>query len=73
MNGGDILRMARQAGFVVKHDDPLLPMLKAFAYLVAKRALDEAAQAAGPEDSYQDEWFAAKADSVKRIRALSKT
>lgn len=73
MNGGDVLSMARQAGFVVKHDDPLLPMLKAFAYLVAKRVLDEAAQAAGPEDSYRDDWFAAKADSVKRIRALSKT
>ena len=54
MNGGDILSMARQAGFVVKHDDQLLPMLKALAYLVAKHALDEAAQA----------------DSVKRIRSL---
>ncbi len=42
MNGGDVLSMARQAGFVVKHDDPLLPMLKALAYLVAKRVLDEA-------------------------------
>ena len=73
MNGGNVLSMARQVGFVVKHDDPLLPMLKAFAHLVAKHVLDEAAQAAGPEDSYRDDWFAAKANSVKRIRALSKT
>jgi hypothetical protein len=25
---------------------------------------------AGPEDSYQDEWFTAKADAVNRIKAL---
>lgn len=32
--------------------------------------LQAAAQAAQPDDSYQDEWFKAKADSVLRIRAL---
>ena len=37
---------------------------------VAKVVLEAAAQAAGPDDSYRDEWFAAKADAVKRIRAL---
>ena len=37
---------------------------------VARLVLEAAAQAAGPEDSYQDRWFAAKADAVKRIRAL---
>ena len=31
------------------------------------------AKAAGPEDSYRDEWFNAKADSVKRILARSNT
>jgi hypothetical protein len=35
-----------------------------------RQALEEAARVAGPEDSYQDEWFKAKADSVNRIRAL---
>lgn len=35
-----------------------------------RKALTDAAQAAGPDDSYQDEWFKAKADAVKRIRAL---
>lgn len=37
---------------------------------VARLVLEGAAQAAGPEDSYQDRWFAAKEDAVKRIRAL---
>ena len=32
--------------------------------------LHAAAQAAQPDDSYQDEWFRAKADAVRRIRAL---
>lgn len=32
--------------------------------------LQAAAQAAQPDDSYQDEWFKAKADAVRRIRAL---
>jgi hypothetical protein len=32
--------------------------------------LQAAAQAAQPDDSYQDEWFRAKADAVRRIREL---
>jgi hypothetical protein len=32
--------------------------------------LNDAAQAAQPDDSYQDDWFKAKADAVRRIRAL---
>jgi hypothetical protein len=35
-----------------------------------KKALHDAAQAAQPDDSFVDEWFNAKADAVKRIRAL---
>lgn len=35
-----------------------------------EQALKDAAQAAGPDDSYQDEWFKAKADAVRRILAL---
>lgn len=35
-------------------------------------ALELAFQVAGPEDSYQDEHFKAKADSAMRIRALIK-
>ena len=59
---------------------PPLPEPRPFALLthevlvreleVARLVLEAAAQAAGPEDSYQDRWFAAKADAVKRIRAL---
>jgi len=37
---------------------------------VRRQALKDAAQAAGPDDSYQDEWFKAKADAVRRILAL---
>jgi hypothetical protein len=37
-----------------------------------KAALEEAMQVAGPEDSHQDEWFKAKADSYKRIKELLK-
>jgi len=33
-------------------------------------ALEHAAQAAQPDDSYRDEWFAAKADSYNRIKAM---
>ena len=35
-------------------------------------ALELAFQVAGPEDSYQDERFKAKADSAVRVRALIK-
>jgi len=37
---------------------------------IARIVLEAAAQAAQPDDSYQDEWFYAKADAVKCIRAL---
>lgn len=35
-----------------------------------KQALEEAIQAAQPEDTYLDAWFDAKADSVRKIEAL---
>ena len=38
-----------------------------------KAEREACAKAAGPEDSYRDEWFNAKADSVKRILARSNT
>ena len=41
---------------------PVLNRIKAEAYL-------EAAEIAGPEDSYQDQWFKAKADSCAKLRA----
>ena len=36
---------------------------------IRAEGMREAAQIGGPEDSYQDEWFAAKADSHRRIMA----
>ena len=44
-----------------------------YAAAAYRAGLEAAAQAAGPDDSYRDEWFAAKADAVKRIRALELT
>ena len=32
------------------------------------QAVRRCAQVAGPEDSYQDEWFRAKADAVQKIK-----
>ena len=47
-----------------------LDQLRARDLEVARLVLEAAAQAAQPDDSYRDEWFCAKADAVKRIRAL---
>ena len=41
---------------------PVLNRIKAEAYR-------EAAEIVGPEDSYQDDWFKAKADSCAKLRA----
>ena len=41
---------------------PILNKIKAEAYR-------EAAEIAGPEDSYQDQWFKAKSDSCAKLRA----
>jgi hypothetical protein len=35
---------------------------------LAKLVVQECIQVGGPEDSYQDEWFKAKADSVNKIK-----
>ena len=37
-----------------------------------RQLVEACAQVAGPEDSYQDEWFNAKADAVNKINALIK-
>lgn len=70
MNREDIIRMAREAG--LWEADISKPLFDFAALVEAKAAAAEreaCAQAAGPDDSYQDEWFKAKADSVRRIRA----
>jgi hypothetical protein len=50
----------------------LLEYAKAAWQASRKVALTQAMQAAGPQDSYQDEHFAAKADSVNKIKELLK-
>ena len=47
-----------------------LEAIQEWGAVVRRRALKDAAQVAGPDDSYQDEWFKAKADAVRRILAL---
>ena len=37
---------------------------------VEKLTIERCATAAGPEDSYQDDWFKAKCKAVEQIRAL---
>ena len=37
---------------------------------VEKRTIERCATAAGPEDSYQDDWFKAKCKAVEQIRTL---
>ena len=39
-------------------------LMEKFAELIVKECI----QVGGPEDSYTDEWFKAKADSVNKIR-----
>ena len=75
MTKDDIIQMAREAGFHCYNGcvDGIDADLERFAALVADAEREACAQAAGPEDSYQDEWFKAKADSVQRIRARGET
>lgn len=45
--------------------DKLLPaQLNRFAELIVRECI----QVSGPEDSYRDEWFTAKVDSVNKIK-----
>ncbi len=45
-------------------DNTPYPELQAFAALI----ITECIQVSGPADSYVDEWFKAKADSVNKIK-----
>jgi len=64
--------MEREAAGGFGHVVPLYDadQVRAHVAAVRRQTLKDAAQAAGPEDSYQDEWFKAKADAVRRILAL---
>ena len=59
--------LAEQAGYTkdmfgVGHWN--MPECEKFAQLIVR----ECVQVGGPEDSYTDEWFKAKADSVAKIK-----
>ena len=59
--------LAEQAGmgpWGVGNDDNVSEIVEKFAELIVRECI----QVGGPEDSYRDEWFEAKADSVKKIK-----
>jgi hypothetical protein len=74
----DAITLAEQAGFPVTDygsgpfidDGVTTQMIDALVKLVRNAALEEAKQAAQPDDAYQDEWFKAKADACRRINLL---
>jgi len=84
MTKDQVFELAKQAGFSVKNFKPPVVTaqhsngswvsvgdeLERFAQLVRNSALEEAWQAAQPDDAYQDEWFKAKADACRRINLL---
>jgi hypothetical protein len=47
-----------------KRDENYYEMMAKFTELI----VEECVQVAGPDDSYTDEWFKAKADSVAKIK-----
>jgi hypothetical protein len=63
-----ILELAEQAGLKKDHgaDREYIGDFdwRQFAQLI----VEECVQIGGPEDSYTDEWFTAKADSVNKIK-----
>lgn len=72
----DYLKMALDSGARPTIDNSptqvwfSMSALERFAQLVRNSALEEAKQAAQPDDAYQDEWFKAKADACRRINLL---
>jgi hypothetical protein len=66
---GRIKQLAIEARLIVAEQNGFDPTRlsmsqQRFAELIVK----ECAQVGGPEDSYTDEWFKAKADSVAKIK-----
>jgi hypothetical protein len=63
-----LLELAKQAGLKKDHGSDREYMgdfdWRQFADLIVR----ECVQIGGPEDSYTDEWFKAKADSVNKIK-----
>ena len=58
-----IKEFAKQAGFY-KYGDDFEDIIEKFAELIVKECME----VGGPEDSYRDEWFNAKVDSVAKIK-----
>ena len=64
-----IREIAEQASHQSPDGYPVtIPYSKDFAEKFAELIVRECVKVAGPEDSYTDEWFRAKADSVNKIK-----
>lgn len=59
-----IKQLARECGLPTDSDRTLTHEVERFAELLIRECI----QVGGPEDSYADEWFKAKADSVQQIK-----
>ena len=63
-----IRELAREAGLIAPYGSDR-EGLRDFDYrMFAELIVQECIQVCGPEDSYTDEWFSAKADSVNNIK-----
>lgn len=67
-----IQELAEQATTIVEHKNPQTGFTSSYANFnrekFAELIVRECIQVGGPEDSYTDEWFKAKADSVNKIK-----
>ena len=72
----DIKALAKRVGASNPYTDPSDIVFEEhelieYTRLIRQQAFEEAAQAAEPDGPYEEEgWWAAKVDSVKRIRSL---
>ncbi len=74
MNEERFRELARQAGVLIDWGEDIkvgrwgiggnYKNMQKFAELIVR----ECVQVGGPEDSYTDEWFKAKADSIQKIK-----
>lgn len=64
----NIKKLWSDAALVECHESNTWDCQVAFMSLFAELIVRECIQVSGPEDSYTDEWFKAKSDSVNKIK-----
>jgi hypothetical protein len=63
-----IKELMKEANKDITLGKPFWSALEEFSEKFAELIIRECIQIGGPEDSYTDEWFEAKADSVAKIK-----